>query len=328
MIRISGRGLNMAPIRRATIFGGTGFVGRYVVKRLAQRGVTVSVVGRHARRGNYLQTMGDVGQIVLLDGDIRDEAFAAAAMDGSDLVVNLVGILAEGGKQRFDTLQHQGAGRLARQAALAGAERFVQFSAIGADVGSKSLYAKSKADGEAAVRAAFPGAIILRPSIVFGPEDQFFNRFARMTRLSPFLPLIGGGETKFQPVYVGDVANATLAALDRPEAAGQTYELGGPRIYSFAELMQMMLREIDRPAFPLVSVPFWLASLQAAILEWLPGKLLTGDQVLMLKRDNVVSPGAKTLADLGIVPTAPEVILQSYLERFRTGGRFAPRHPA
>jgi len=318
----------MAPIRRATVFGGTGFIGRYVVKRLAQRGVTLSVVGRHARRGNYLQPMGDVGQIVLLDGDIGDEDFAAAAMEGSDLVVNLVGILAEGGKQRFDAVQHQGAGRLARLAAAAGAERFVQFSAIGADGASASGYAKSKAEGEAAVHAAFPAAIILRPSIVFGPEDQFFNRFAAMTRLSPFLPLIGGGKTRFQPVYVGDVADATIAALDRPEAQGQTYELGGPRIYSFAELMHLMLREIDRPSFPLVSIPFGLASLQAAILELLPGKLLTRDQVLMLKRDNVVQPGAKTLADLGITPTAPEVILQSYLERFRRGGRFSPRHPA
>jgi len=318
----------MAPIRRATVFGGTGFIGRYVVKRLAQRGVTLSVVGRHARRGNYLQTMGDVGQIVLMDGDVGDEAFVAASMDGADLVVNLVGILAEGGKQRFDTLQHQGAGRIARLAAAAGAEHFVQFSAIGADGASTSLYAKSKADGEQAVRAAFPTAIILRPSIVFGPEDQFFNRFARMTRLSPFLPLIGGGETKFQPVYVGDVANAVLAALDRPEAAGQTYELGGPRIYSFAELMRLMLREIDRPTFPLISIPFGLASFQAAILEHLPGKLLTRDQVMMLKRDNVVSPGARTIEDLGITPTAPEVVLQSYLERFRTGGRFSPRHPA
>jgi NADH dehydrogenase len=318
----------MAPIRRATVFGGTGFIGRYVVKRLAQRGATLSVVGRHARRGNYLQPMGDVGQIVLLDGDIGDEAFVAASMEGADLVVNLVGILAQGGKQRFDAVQHQGAGRLARQAAAAGIGRFVQFSAIGADAASKSLYAKSKADGEAAVRAAFPGAVILRPSIVFGPEDQFFNRFAQMTRLSPFLPLIGGGKTRFQPVYVGDVADAALAALDRPEAAGQTYELGGPRVYSFAELMQLMLREIDRPTFPLVAIPFGLASLQAAILEHLPGKLLTRDQVLMLKRDNIVSPGAKTIEDLGLTPTAPEVILQSYLERFRTGGRFAPRHPA
>ena len=318
----------MAPIRRATVFGGTGFIGRYVVKRLAQRGVTLSVVGRHARRGNYLQPMGDVGQIVLLDGDIGDEAFVAASVEGADLVVNLVGILAQGSKQRFDAVQHQAAGRLARQAAAAGVERFVQFSAIGADAASKSLYAKSKADGETAVRAAFPRAVILRPSIVFGPEDQFFNRFARMTRLSPFLPLIGGGKTRFQPVYVGDVADAALAAFDRPEAVGQTYELGGPRVYSFAELMRLMLREIDRPTFPLVSIPFGLATLQAAILEHLPGKLLTRDQVLMLKRDNVVSPGAKTIEDLGLTPTAPEVILQSYLERFRTGGRFAPRKPA
>jgi uncharacterized protein YbjT (DUF2867 family) len=318
----------MAPIRRATVFGGTGFIGRYIVKRLAQRGTTLTVVGRHARRGNYLQPMGDVGQIVLIDGDVRDEALTATAMVESDLVVNLIGILAETGKQKFDALQHQAAGRLARQAKAAGVGQFVQFSAIGADAASPARYGRSKAEGETAVRAAFPEAIILRPSIVFGPEDQFFNRFAEMTRISPFLPLIGGGDTKFQPVYVGDVANATLAAIDRPEAAGQTYELGGPRVYSFTELMQIMLREIGRPGFPLVSIPFGLASLQAAFLERLPGRLLTRDQVTMLKRDNVVAPGARTLADLGITPTAPEVILQSYLERFRTGGRFAPRKPA
>jgi uncharacterized protein YbjT (DUF2867 family) len=318
----------MAPIRRATVFGGTGFVGRYIVKRLAQRGVTLTVVGRHARRGNYLQPMGDVGQIVLIDGDVRDEDLTAKAMAESDLVVNLIGLLAESGRQKFDALQHQAAGRLARQAKAAGVRQFVQFSAIGADAASPSRYGRSKAEGETAVHTAFPEAIVIRPSIVFGPEDQFFNRFAEMTRISPFLPLIGGGETKFQPVYVGDVADATLAAIDRPDAAGQTYELGGPRVYTFTELMQIMLHEIDRPNFPLVSIPFGLASLQAAVLEWLPGQLLTRDQVTMLKRDNVVAPGAKTLTDLGIAPTAPEVILQSYLERFRTGGRFAPRKPA
>ncbi|HLZ66007.1 MAG TPA: complex I NDUFA9 subunit family protein [Aliidongia sp.] len=318
----------MAPIRRATVFGGTGFIGRYIVKRLAQRGVILTIVGRHAGRGNYLQPMGDVGQIVPINGNIGDEAFVASVVEGADLVVNLVGILAESGRQRFDAIQHQGAGNLARQAAAAGVGQFLHFSAIGADAASPSGYGRSKAEGEAAVRAAFPAAIILRPSIVFGPEDQFFNRFAEMTRFSPFLPLIGGGGTRFQPVYVGDVADAAIATLDRPEAAGQTFELGGPRVYTFAELMHLMLREIDRPGFRLVSIPFPLASLQAAILEHLPGQLLTRDQVLMLKRDNVVAPGAKTFADLGIAPTAPEVILQNYLERFRAGGRFAPRKPA
>jgi len=318
----------MAPIRRATVFGGTGFIGRYVVKRLAQRGVILSVVGRHARRGSYLQPMGDVGQIVLIDGDIGDEARIRTAIDGADLVVNLVGILAERGRQRFEAVQHEGAGRVARAAAAAGVGRLLHFSAIGADPAAPAHYARSKAAGEAAVRLAFPAATILRPSIVFGPEDQFFNRFAAMTRFAPFLPLIGGGGTKFQPVYVGDVADAAMAALDRPETAGQTFELGGPRIYSFEELMRLMLREIDRPAFPLVSIPFPLATLEAAILERLPGQLLTRDQVRMLKRDNVVSPGAKTLEDLGIAPTAPEVVLQNYLERFRTGGRFAPNKPA
>jgi NADH dehydrogenase len=315
----------MAPIRRATVFGGTGFIGRYIVKRLAQRGVTLCVVGRHARRGNYLQPMGDVGQIVLIDGDIGNEALVASAVRDSELVVNLVGILAETGRQRFDAVQHEGAGRIARAAAAAGATRFIHVSAIGADPASPASYGRSKAAGEAAVRAAFPGATILRPSIVFGPEDQFFNRFAAMTRLSPFLPLIGGGKTRFQPAYVGDVADAAMAALDRPETAGRTYELGGPRIYTFEELMRLMLREIGRPGFPLVSIPFELASLQAAVLEHLPGRLLTRDQVKLLKRDNVVAPDARTFADLGIEPSAPDVILESYLTRFRIGGGYARR---
>ncbi|GGF08904.1 3-beta-hydroxy-Delta(5)-steroid dehydrogenase [Aliidongia dinghuensis] len=318
----------MAPIRRATVFGGTGFIGRYIVKRLAQRGATVIVVGRHAWRGNYLQPMGDVGQIALVDGDIRDDAVVSAAVQEADLVVNLVGILAESGRQRFEAVQHEGAGRIARTAAAAGARHVLHVSAIGADPASPAAYGRSKAAGEAAVRAACPGAVILRPSIVFGPEDQFFNRFAAMTRLSPFLPLIGGGRTKFQPVYVGDVADAAMAAIDEPAAAGQTYELGGPTVYTFEELIRLMLREIGRPGFPLVPIPFGLATLQAAILEHLPGQLLTRDQVKLLKRDNVVSADAKTLADLGITPTAPEVIIESYLERFRTGGRHAGQKPA
>jgi NADH dehydrogenase len=318
----------MAPIRRATVFGGTGFIGRYVVKRLARRDFLVSVVARHAQRGNYLQPMGDVAQITLLNADIRDDAMVAAAIDGSDLVINLVGILAQTGQQRFDALQHEGAARVARHAAALGARRLVQISAIGADEASPSLYARSKAAGEKAVRAAFPAATILRPSIVFGPEDQFFNRFAEMTRILPFLPLIGGGATRFQPIYVGDVADAAMAALDRPDAAGKLFELGGPHIYTFRELMELMLREIDRPNLPLIPVPFPIAMLQAALLERLPSKPLTRDQVLLLKRDNVVSPGAHTLADLGIAPTAPDAVLQAYLDRFRKGGRYTPRRPA
>jgi NADH dehydrogenase len=212
---------------------------------------------------------------------------------------------------------------MARAAAAAGIKHFVQVSAIGADAGSPSAYARSKAAGEAAVRAALPAAVILRPSIVFGPEDGFFNRFAALAQFLPALPLIGGGHTRFQPVYVGDVADAIMAALDNPASAGQTYELGGPRAYSFKELMTLMLAEIHRERM-LVPVPFFVASLQAMVLERLPAPLLTRDQVKLLQRDTVVTPGAPGLRELGIAPSAVEAIIPTYLDRFRPGGRFSP----
>ena len=309
--------------RTATVFGGTGFIGRYVVKGLAEAGWVVRVAVRHPAAALFLKPMGDVGQITPIAANLRDEASVAAAVAGADAVVNLAGILYPRGRQTFAAVHAEGAGRVARAAAAAKAGRLVHVSAIGADPGARAAYARSKAAGEAAVRAALPDAVILRPSIVFGPEDNFFNRFAGLAQLFPALPLIGGGHTRFQPIYVGDVADAIMVALRDPATNGKTYELGGPRVYSFKELMTLMLAEIQRDRL-LVPLPFGLATLQAAVLELLPAPLLTRDQVKMLKRDTVVAAGALTLRDLGIAPTVLEPILPTYLDRFRPGGRFAP----
>lgn len=307
--------------KTVTLFGGTGFVGRYVAQMLAHRGWRIIVAARHPDRALPLKTAGAVGQVVPVFADIRDDASVAAAVAGADAVVNLVGILFERGKQRFDSVHGEAAGRVARAAAAAGATRFVQVSAIGASAESPSSYARTKAAGEAAVRAAFPGASILRPSVIFGPEDGFFNLFANLARTAPFLPLFGGGTTKFQPVYVQDVAAAIVACLEQDGTAGQTYELGGPRVYSFRELMQLTLQQTGRKK-RLVSVSWGLAAFEAKLLGLLPKPPLTSDQVVQLKIDNVVNPGVKSLADLGIQPTPAELILPSYLDRYRPGGRF------
>jgi len=310
--------------KTVTLFGGTGFVGRYVAQMLAQRGWRIIVASRHPDRALPLKTAGAVGQVVPVFADIRDDGSVAAAVAGADAVVNLVGILFERGKQRFDSIHGEAAGRVARAAAAAGASRFVQISAIGASANSPSAYARTKAAGEAAVRAAVPGAAILRPSVVFGPEDGFFNLFAGLARTAPFLPLFGGGTTKFQPVYVRDVAGAVVACLEQDGTAGQTYELGGPRVYSFRELMELTLQQTGRKK-RLVSLSWGMAAFEAKLLGLLPKPPLTPDQVLQLKIDNVVAPGAKTLADLGIQPTPAELILPSYLDRYRPGGRFGNR---
>jgi uncharacterized protein YbjT (DUF2867 family) len=309
------------PYQRATVFGASGFIGRYVVKRLAARGTVIAAVSRHAGAAGYLRPMGDVGQIATIDAGLDDEAVLAAAIAGAEAVVSSVGILFERGRQRFDRIHHRGAARLALLAKAAGAKRFVHISAIGADPAAASLYARSKGAGEAAVRQGFPEATILRPSVVFGPEDDFFNRFAAMARSLPALPLIGGGHTRFQPVYVGDVADAVMAALDRHDAVGRTYELGGPKVYSFRQLMELMLAEVHRRRW-LVTLPFGLASLEAAFLERLPSPPLTRDQVRLLQRDNVVSSDLPGLAELGVAPTAVELILPTYLDRFRRRGRW------
>jgi NADH dehydrogenase len=265
--------------------------------------------------------MGDVGQIARIRASLLDEPRLAAALAGVDAIVNLAGILHERGRQTFEAVHHQGPARLGRLAKAAGVKHLIHISALGVSTDSQSAYARTKAAGEIALRTAFPGAVILRPSIVFGPEDRFFNRFAALAQLIPVLPLIGGGRTRFQPVYVGDVAEAVVRALDDPDAAGSTYELGGPLVYSFRELMELVLAETRRRAL-LVPVPWSLAIVQAAFLEFLPNPPLTRDQVKLLRHDNVVAPNALTLRDLGIAPEAVEVILPTYMDQYRRGGWF------
>ena len=306
-------------VHRVAILGGSGFIGRYIVKRLAERGDVLAVGARHAASAKFLKLKGDVGQVGLLNITIEDEALLPAFLAGNDTVINCVGILRESGSRTFERLHHTAPARLARLAREAGAERLIHISAIGADPRATSAYARSKAAGEQAVRDAFPTATILRPSIVFGPEDQFFNRFAALAMISPALPLVGGGLTRFQPVYVGDVASAAVRSIDDPAGAGRTYELGGPKVYTFRQLIELLLEEIRRKRL-LIDIPFGIASLQARLTAILPNAPLTVDQVEMLKRDNVVSSGALTLATLGITPTAIEAILPTYLDRFRRGG--------
>jgi NADH dehydrogenase len=305
--------------RRTAVLGGSGFIGRYVVKRLAARGDVVPVGCRNAEEAKFLKPMGAVGQIEPLNVAIDDDRILPAFLAGSGALVNCVGILSETRSQTFERAHHVGPALVARIARDNGVERFVHLSAIGADPRSASAYARTKAAGEAAVRDAFPTVTILRPSVVFGPEDQFFNRFAGMAMMMPMLPLIGGGETRFQPVYVGDVADAVIRCLDDPATAGRTYELGGPKIYTMRELFELLLREIRRKRW-FLDLPFGIAELQAKLMSILPNPPLTPDQVELLKRDNVVSPGALTLASLGISPTPVEVIVPTYLDRFRSGG--------
>lgn len=309
--------------RIATVFGGSGFIGRHLIARLAKTGCIIRVPSRQPGEAAFLRTLGSVGQIVPLPVTIRDDESLAYAIRDTDLVINLIGILAPSGRgSSFEKIQAELPGRIARIAREAGVARLVQMSAIGADPDSPSAYARSKAEGERRVLEAFPDATILRPSIVFGPEDGFFNRFGAMAQMSPFLPLIGGGETRFQPVYVGDVCDAVMQALATTASKGRTYELGGPRVYTFKELMRLVLKETGRNN-GLLEIPWWLATLQAAVLERLPGKLLTRDQVSLLRKDNVVSGALPGLAELGVQPTAAEVIIPTYLDKFRIGGRFS-----
>ncbi|WPZ36162.1 complex I NDUFA9 subunit family protein [Thalassobaculum sp. OXR-137] len=311
-----------------TVFGASGFIGRNIVRELAQRGVRVNAVCRDVEKAKFLKPMGVVGQVTPMRADVTDATAIARAVNGASAVINLVGILHQSGRNTFDAVQATAPGVIAKAAKDAGAQAMVQISAIGADANSSSKYARSKAQGEDAVRAAFPEATILRPSIVFGANDSFFNRFAALAQISPVLPLIGGGETKFQPVYVDNVADAVIAALESPAAQGQTYELGGPTVYSFKALMEMVLQETNRKA-KLVSLPFWAASIQAGVMELLPSPMLTRDQVELLKSDNVVATDAKTLADLGVKATPVEVIVPTYLDKFRPGGRYSTgRQPA
>jgi NADH dehydrogenase len=302
-----------------TVFGGSGFLGRHTVRALARAGWRIKVATRHPNRAFFLRPLGTVGQIDFVKCDVADAESVARAMMGSNAVINLTGILFEKG-QTFDDVQAEGAAHVAQAAAAAGIGALVHVSAIGADADCDAHYAVTKAQGELAVREAFPNAVILRPSIIFGPEDGFFNKFAELARFFPALPLVGGGHTRFQPVFVGDVAQAILVVLSRQD--GRIYELGGPSTYSFKELMQLILRETGRRRL-LVPLPFWLASLKAAFLQLLPNPLLTMDQVRLLKKDNVVSPTAAGLADLGITPTSVEAVIPSYLWRYRAKGEYA-----
>jgi NADH dehydrogenase len=309
-----------------TVFGGSGFVGAQVVRALARRGSRVRVAVRQPGRGYRLRMLGDVGQIEVVQANVRDAGSIARALDGAEACVNAVAVLYESGRQTFQALHVDGARAVAVAARAAGAGRFVQISSIGASPQSRSLYALTKAAGETAVREAIPGAVILRPSVVFGQGDQFFNRFAEMAMISPALPLIGGGQTRFQPVFVGDVAQAVAEAVWNPDAAGRTYELGGPTIYSFEALMRLLLAEIGRRRI-LVPIPFGIAGLLGSVGDLLAATPLappiTSDQVELLRVDNVVSPAALGLADLGVTASALEPIIPTYLYRFLKGGQYA-----
>jgi NADH dehydrogenase len=310
-----------------TVFGGSGFLGRHVVRALAQRQYRIRAAVRRPELCGYLRPMGRVGQVNAVQANLRYPESVAAAVRDADIVVNLVGILFERGVQRFDAVQVEGAEAVAQASKAAGA-RLVHISAISADANSPSHYARSKAEGEQRVLAADPAATIVRPSIVFGPEDDFFNRFAALARIAPALPLPGGGHTRFQPVFVGDVAEAVAKAVDGETKAGAIYELGGPHVRSFKELMEFTLATIQRRRL-LVPVPFAVMKLKAAFLQFMPKPLLTPDQVELLKHDNVVSDDARrdgrTLEALGIIPETVDAIVPSYLWRFRKAGQFDAR---
>ncbi|MEP1208798.1 MAG: complex I NDUFA9 subunit family protein [Rhizobiaceae bacterium] len=316
--------MSNANLKLVTVFGGSGFIGRHVVRLLAAKGYRVRVACRRPDLAGHLQPLGNVGQIHCVQANLRYKWSVDRAVEGADAVVNLVGILAESGKQSFDSVQARGAGWVAEAAAAEGAN-LVQLSALGADADSQSVYAQTKARGEALVKAAVPQAIILRPSIVFGPEDGFFNMFAQLAQLFPALPLIGGGKTQFQPVYVGDVAAAVLKAVENELEPGTTWELGGPETLSFKQCLERMLEVIGRKRL-LVPMPFAIAGFIGQFAQYLPGAPITPDQVELLKSDNVVSQECQqsghTLQDMGIEPASLMMILPQYLVRFRKHGQF------
>jgi NADH dehydrogenase len=318
----------MTPISNSdtliTIFGGSGFLGRHVVRALAPHGYRIRAAVRRPDLAGPLQPLGRVGQIHAVQANLRHPASVEAAMQDASIVINLVGILFERGRQRYADVHARGAETVARAAAARGA-RLIHVSAIGADENASASYARTKALGEKAVLAAVPEAVIFRPSVIFGPDDAFFNKFAGLARMAPFLPLIGGGHTRFQPVFGGDVGAAIARAVTDGARPGTVYELGGPEVYTFKELMEFVLKTIERRRL-LLPVPFWLAKLQALVLQFLPTPLLTPDQVELLKADNVVSQAAqnegRTLKGLGIEPRAVEAIVPSYLWRYRKSGQF------
>lgn len=311
-----------------TVFGGSGFIGTQVVRALAKQGLRVRVAVRQPHIAYNMRLMGDVGQVDVVQANIRNDASVRRALKGATAAINLTGVLYETGRQKFEAIHVEGARNVAVAAAEMGVPRLIHMSALGADAASASDYARTKAEGEAAVRAAHPGATIFRPSIVFGQGDGFFNKFGEMAAVSPVLPLIGGGHTRFQPVFVGDTARAFANAVLDPATAGQTYELGGPGVYSFRELLELVLAETERKR-GLIPLPFAIAGLIGKLCEPIAfftpvAPPLTADQVTLLKTDNVVSGTLPGLADLGIsAPTAVEGVLASYLYRFRKGGQFA-----
>ncbi|MEZ5810539.1 MAG: complex I NDUFA9 subunit family protein [Rhizobiaceae bacterium] len=322
--------MSLESSKLVTVFGGSGFLGRHVVQALARRGYRVRVACRRPDLAGHLQPLGNVGQIKAVQANLRYRWSVDRAVEGADVVINLVAILFESGRQKFDAVHDFGARAVAEASRAAGA-RLIHVSAIGAEEDATSDYARTKALGEKAVLDTVRDAVIFRPSIMFGPEDGFFNKFADLARFSPALPLIGGGRTKFQPVYVGDVAEAIARAVDGGAKPGTIYELGGPQVLSFRECMEKMLEVTGRKRW-LVNLPFGIARLKARFLQLLPNPLLTVDQVTLLESDNVVSDAAsgdkRTLTGLGIAPHTLDAILPSYLWRYREAGQFTANKPA
>jgi uncharacterized protein YbjT (DUF2867 family) len=311
-------------IAQVTVFGGSGFIGRHIVRRLAQRGLRVRAAVRRPELADFLRTMGDVGQVVPVQANLRYADSVAAAIVGSQAVVNASGIQVSRGRQNFTAVHVEGVRHIATAAKRSGVARLIHISGLGTDnaESEENAFVRSKIEGEKTVRDAFPGTTILRPSVVFGPEDRFINNMAVAVRLAPFIPAIGGDRTSFQPVYVGDVAAAVLACLDRPETAGQTFELGGPKVYTMRQIAELILESMGREK-RIVTMPFSMARLMGLVGQFLPNPPLTLDQAMLLEVDSVVRPGRQGLAELGITPTAAEVVLPTYLDRFRVGGRYS-----
>lgn len=311
-------------IAQVTVFGGSGFIGRHIVRRLAQRGLRVRAAVRRPELAEFLRPMGDVGQVVPVQANLRYADSVATAIAGSQAVVNATGIQVSRGRQNFKAVHVEGVRHIGEATKRLGVERLIHISGLGADAAASddNTYVRSKIEGEQALRKAFPNATILRPSVVFGPEDTFINNMAAPLRLSPVMPAIGGDHTKFQPVYVGDIAAAVLACLDQPQTAGRAFDLGGPKVYTMREIAALILEATGRD-MRIVNFPFSLARLMGLVGQFLPNPPLTYDQALLLESDSVVAKGRPGFAELGLVPTAAEVILPTYLDRFRVGGRYS-----
>lgn len=303
-----------------TIFGGAGFIGKTLVQHLAKAGYRIRVAVRRPNSALIVKPLGDLGQVQVAQANIRNKASVAAVIKDADIVINLVSVLHESGSQSFEKLNVEGAANIAEVASYAGVKRLIQISAIGADGESPSKYARTKARGEKAVMEHFPNATILRPSVIFGPDDQFFNKFAGMAKMFRMLPVVCG-DTKMQPIYVGDVAKAIANAIQDENAVGKTYEIGGPKTYTLREIMELV-NKVTEQNVPLIPVPIQLAYFQAFFLGMLPNPLLTIDQLRLLQKDNVVSEGMHNLTDLGITGTPVEAILPNYLVHFRPSGQF------